>query len=67
MPMRSRRRRPPSSSDDIERYLRLTAAATLQHEEHGPIAIAPGTYRVVIQREYVPAPSNSPAWRRVID
>ena len=53
--------------DDIQRYLRLTAVATLQHEEHGPIAIAPGTYRVVIQREYVPAPVNSPAWRRVID
>ena len=53
--------------DDIQRYLRLTAGATLQHEEHGPIAIAPGTYRVVIQREYVPAPVNSPAWRRVID
>ena len=53
--------------DGIERYLRLTAVATLQHEEHGPIAIAPGSYRVVIQREYVPAPVNSPAWRRVID
>ena len=53
--------------DDIERYLRLTAAATLQHEEHAAIEIAPGSYRIVIQREYVPAPVNTPAWRRVID
>ena len=53
--------------DDIDRYLRLTAVATLQHEEHAAIDLAPGTYRVVIQREYVPAPVNSPAWRRVVD
>ena len=24
------------------------------HEEHAPITVAPGTYRVVIQREFVP-------------
>ncbi len=54
-------------ADGDDRYLRLRDAATLVHEEHGPIAIAPGAYRVVIQREYVPAPVNSPAWRRVID
>lgn len=53
--------------DDVERYLRLSTAATLAHEEHAPIELAPGTYRIVIQREYVPAPVNSPAWRRVVD
>ena len=53
--------------DDIERYLRLTSAATLQHEEHAAIELAPGTYRIVIQREYVPAPVELPSWRRVVD
>ena len=53
--------------DDIERYLRLTAVATLQHEEHAAIELAPGSYRIVIQREYVPSPVNTPSWRRVID
>ena len=37
-----------------ERRLVLPEEATLRHEEHGAIALAPGTYRVVIQREYVP-------------
>ena len=53
--------------DDIERYLRLTAVATLQHEEHAAIELAPGSYRIVIQREYVPSPVNTSSWRRVID
>jgi hypothetical protein len=30
-------------------------AATLVHDEHGPIALDPGLYRVWKQREYVPA------------
>src|SRR5262245_19031332 len=30
-----------------DRYLRLREAATLTHEEHSPIALAPGAYRVV--------------------
>lgn len=37
------------------RWLRVGAAgATLRHEEHAPIALPPGTYRVVQQREYAP-------------
>ena len=32
----------------IEGYGRLV------HEEHGPIALSPGTYRVIRQREYFP-------------
>jgi len=32
------------------------------HEEHGPISLEPGTYRVWIQREYSPE-----AIRRVLD
>lgn len=36
-------------------YLRVLAdAATLTHEEHGPILLPRGTYRVWRQREYSP-------------
>lgn len=50
------------------RFLAVPTAAVLVHEEHAPIALPPGTYRVVIQREYVPAePRRAAAWRRVAD
>ncbi len=36
-------------------FLRVTAAeATLIHQEHGPITLAAGVYRVWQQREYSP-------------
>lgn len=38
-----------------EMYLRVTArAATLIHQEHGPIELPQGNYRVWRQREYAP-------------
>jgi len=41
--------------DGAIRYLRVgDRGAALTHEEHGPIQLPPGTYRVVIQREYTP-------------
>lgn len=44
-------------------FLRVTRqVATVVHEEHGPIKLEPGTYRVWIQREYSPE-----AIRRVLD
>lgn len=37
------------------RYIRVPQrGADLTHEEHGKITLAPGEYRVVIQREYHP-------------
>ena len=36
-------------------FVRLAKRAQLVHEEHARIDIAPGTYRVVRQREYEPA------------
>lgn len=37
------------------RYLRVgSKGASLRHEEHGPIELPEGSYRVVIQREYSP-------------
>jgi hypothetical protein len=35
-------------------YLRITAPTPLEHQEHGPIRLEPGDYRVVRQREYTP-------------
>lgn len=37
-----------------EQHLVVTGAAVLTHEEHDTIELAPGTYEVRRQREYVP-------------
>jgi hypothetical protein len=39
---------------DMHRYVKIAAPGKLDHPEHGQIAIAPGTYEVVIQRVYSP-------------
>lgn len=39
---------------DGARFLIVNRPCTLRHEEHGPIALAPGAYRVIRQREYSP-------------
>jgi hypothetical protein len=49
----SRRWAPP----ERRRYLFVDEAATVSHEEHLPIVIAPGIYEVRRQREYRPARS----------
>jgi hypothetical protein len=44
------------------RYLHLTAAGQLEHQEHGAIELEPGWYEVRVQREYDPAqtyPTNA--------
>jgi hypothetical protein len=43
-------------------------AALLEHQEHGPIALPGGKYKVVRQREFVPTPAGMPTrWSRVAD
>jgi hypothetical protein len=54
-------------ADERERYLRAERDVALEHEEHLPIDLPAGTYRVVIQREYVPAPIAGRSWRQVVD
>lgn len=39
---------------DADRYVVAKEGATLVHEEHNPIVLEPGVYRVVRQREYSP-------------
>lgn len=39
-------------------FLEVLEKATLEHEEHGPITIEPGTYQVVMQRQQDPAAEN---------
>ena len=47
-------------------YLLVEAEpATLVHEEHDPIRVPPGVYRVVRQREYEPRAERN--WRAVAD
>ena len=49
--------------DGDQLFLRVLAdTATIIHQEHGPIALSRGTYRVWGQREYSPE-----AIRRVLD
>jgi hypothetical protein len=50
-----------------ERFVLVRSKAQLVHEEHATIELPAGAYRVVIQREYEPAPIGSPSWRRVVD
>lgn len=44
--------------DDVEelerRFLRVEAEAAVVHEEHDTVALPPGDYEVVRQREYAP-------------
>lgn len=37
-----------------DRYLKVSRRSTLEHQEHAPIEIPRGHYRVVRQREYSP-------------
>jgi hypothetical protein len=46
-----------------ERYLTVWAPTELTHEEHAPIRLDPGFYRVVLQREFVPS-RDAEAWVR---
>jgi hypothetical protein len=50
-----------------ERYLLTKSIAQLIHEEHATIDVPEGAWRIVIQREYEPAPAERPQWRRVVD
>ncbi|MEV6930027.1 hypothetical protein AB0M46_36855 [Dactylosporangium sp. NPDC051485] len=43
-------------------FVKIVTRAHVVHEEHGPITIPAGTYRVVRQREYIPG-----AYRYVAD
>jgi len=45
-----------------DRFLVASEGAILVHEEHNPIKLTPGVYRVVQQREYIPG-----AARYVVD
>jgi len=47
--------------------LTLATPRTLEHQEHGPIKLPGGTYEVIPQREWTPAPVGMPNFRRVRD
>lgn len=54
---------PGATAEQVDRYLRIRSSATVVHEEHAPLAIAPGLYRVVIHEEWTDAMEP----RRVVD
>jgi len=45
---------------DGQRFLRVEQPSDLTHEEHAPIHLRPGLYKVVRQREY--EPQRTPRW-----
>lgn len=45
-----------------ERFLQVIEKTALKHEEHSAVSLAPGNYKVTIQREYSPE-----AIRQVMD
>lgn len=53
---------PALPAEEIERrFLRIVGGtATLTHQEHDPIVLPRGLYRVIRQREYVPGPPPGP-------
>lgn len=47
---------PPKKAKSADRVLKVVCnVAYLEHEEHAPIKVEPGTYRVVRQREWTDA------------
>lgn len=52
---------PGSTAAAVERWLRVQGGATVVHEEHAPITLPDGNYRVIRQREYQPGPVVSRA------
>lgn len=38
----------------VRRFLKVVSEAHVRHEEHAPIALPPGLYEIVQQREYSP-------------
>jgi hypothetical protein len=53
-----------SGAEVEQRFLEIAREVTIVHEEHDPITLAPGTYEVRRQREYV-SPKRPP--RRIAD
>lgn len=47
---------------DGKRFLMVAVDCTLIHQEHGPIALKPGAYEVVRQREYTDDDERRERW-----
>ncbi len=53
------------TADEEHRFLRIMAGVHLDHEEHGTIAIPPGIYEVIRQREWTDSlgDAEEESWR----
>jgi hypothetical protein len=56
-----------SEAGRTRRYLRLVIPTRLDHQEHAPIELGAGLYRVRLQSEYAPLPGSRPRRRTVAD
>lgn len=54
----------PANDVDGVRYLHVVRTTALRHEEHGPINLAPGWYRIGIKRQYS---EDEQGWAPVAD
>lgn len=43
------------SVETLERWMTLPSETEIVHQEHDPITVPPGQYKIVIQQEYTPA------------
>jgi hypothetical protein len=48
--------------DEVDRFIEVLEESVLKHEEHAPITLPAGNYKIKIQREYEPD-----GWRYVED
>ena len=56
------------TADEQHRFLRIVASVSLDHEEHGTIAIPPGAYEVIRQREWTDSDDDAEeSWRYACD
>jgi hypothetical protein len=53
----------PRGRPEELRFLKVGKQSTLSHEEHGPIELPSGTYKVTIQRQW----DQSQGWTNVVD
>lgn len=53
----------PERGTTPDRFLKVGRQSTLRHEEHGPIELPAGKYRITIQRQW----DQAQGWRTVVD
>ncbi len=53
--------------EETSKYLKVLSKSNVVHNEHGPILLPKGNYRIVMQREYSPVDEKKRGFRYVAD